>query len=240
MTFFLAILAGLVGAVLGWTAAAAAAILIAGAMGVSDFEGGRAMLAIWGIGPFGGIAGLLAGIMLTLHRRGVAGRGVAWRTPLVIGAIGLLIAGGIWLKLATNPVLNPNGIAPRLEFEVRLPPGIAAPVSPSDAKIELHTERNVMPAQLSGPARQGEDGRALLAGSVEVYYRSGWRLLEVTVPGQPTRIFEIKLASSPRNSTRLTSWQRAAFVAEAGPAQPRKAGADEAFEIRYRLNWLSD
>ena len=43
--------------------------------------------------------------------------------------------------------------------------------------------------------------------------------------------------SSPRRSTEMTRWQKADFIAEPGLSQPRKAGPDEAFEIRYRVIW---
>ena len=84
---------------------------------------------------------------------------------------------------------------------------------------------------------RSEDGRSIVTGSVEMYYRSGWRLLEVRVPGQDDRIFQIGLPASPRRSTAFGRWERAHFVAAPGLSQPRKAGPDEAFEIRYRVLW---
>ena len=90
---------------------------------------------------------------------------------------------------------------------------------------------------MSRDAPRTDNGRAVLAGSVELYYRSGWRLLEIRMPGQLDRIFKLNLPASPRRSTEMTRWQKADFVAEPGLSQPRKSGPDEAFEIRYRVIW---
>lgn len=235
MTLLLSLLAGIVGCVIGWAGAAALTLLLGGYFGVSDFEGGRGMLAIWGIGPIGGLIGLVAGIALVLKKRGRFSLGaIAWRLPLVIAGIVALVAAGFWWMHETRPVLNTNGPAPRLAFEVRLPPGLA----PTEGtKAELHTEKNKMPGLIAREAPRTDAGRAVLAGSVELYYRSGWLLLEVRVPGQHDRIFKLNLPSSPRRSTDMTRWQKADFIAEPGLTQPKKAGADEAFEIRYRVIW---
>ena len=235
MTLLLSLLAGIVGAVVGWAAAAALTMLLGGLIGVSDFEGGRGMLAIWGIGPLGGLAGLVAGIVLVLRKHGrFSLGGIAWRLPLVIVAILLLASFGLWWVYETRPVLNTSGPAPQLAFEVRLPPGVAAA---DGVKAELHTEKNKMPGLVSRDVPRTEDGRALLTGSVELYYRSGWRLLEIRMPGQLDRIFKLNLPSSPRRSTDFTRWQKADFIAEPGLSQPRKSGPDEAFEVRYRVLW---
>ena len=104
-------------------------------------------------------------------------------------------------------------------------------------KVELHTEKNKMPASLSRDEARTEASRSIVTGSVEIYYRSGWRLLEVRVPGQDDLLFQIGLPASPRRSTDFGRWERAQFVAAPGLAQPRKATADEPFEIRYRVIW---
>ena len=235
MTYILALIAGIVGAAIGWAAAAAVTLFIGGLMGVSDFEGGRGMLAVWGIGPLGGLAGLLAGIVLVLRRSGGhSAGGIVLRLPLIIAIIVALVTGGLWWSYETRPVLNTNGPAPRLVFEVRLPPGLA---SAEGTKAELHTDKNKMPADLVRTPPRSEEDRSVIAGTVELYFRSSWRLLEVRVPGQDDRIFQLGLPASPRRTTEFGRWERAAFVATPGLSQPRKAGRDEPFEIRYRVIW---
>ena len=69
MTAVLAIIGGLVGGALGWVVAAFAALIIGSAMGVSNFEGQRAMTAVFFFGPIGGLAGIIAGVALVLRLR---------------------------------------------------------------------------------------------------------------------------------------------------------------------------
>lgn len=69
MKAFLVILGGLAGAAIGWVAAAAATMLLGGFFGLTEFEGQRSMTALFGIGPMGGIAGLIAGFWLALWAR---------------------------------------------------------------------------------------------------------------------------------------------------------------------------
>ncbi len=61
MKYALAALAGLVALILGWVAAGFAFLAIGGLIGVSDFEGKRAMLAFFAVGPVGGVVGLVVG-----------------------------------------------------------------------------------------------------------------------------------------------------------------------------------
>jgi hypothetical protein len=153
----------------------------------------------------------------------------------VVAAIAIAAAGGLWWMYETRPVLNDDGPAPQLAFEVRLPPGLA-PSADREVRVELHTERNRMPGRIAERPARTEDGRAVLAGDVEVTFRSGWRLLELRLAGQADRLFKLDLPASPRRTTAFGRWERAQYVADPD-AQPRDAGPDEGFEIRYRMIW---
>jgi hypothetical protein len=234
MTYLLAVVGGILGGALGWIAAAAITLLIAGALGVSDFEGGRAMQAIWGAGPIGGLVGLIAGIWLVLRLRSgrtTPGR-MAGRIGLVVVGVGALTGSVLAYFYATQPVLNPNGIAPRLVFEIRLPVGD----TPDALKVELHTQKNVMPADLEHGKRV-DGGRPIIAGSVELYYRSAWRNLVLKTSDGVDRIFMLKLAPSPGHARDLGAWEHLAFTAGPGPSEPVRATADDHFDVRYRVAW---
>ncbi len=69
MRYVIAVLAALLGLVAGWAAAAFAFLGIGGLIGVSDFEGQRAMLAFFAVGPVGGLIGFIAGLWAALRRR---------------------------------------------------------------------------------------------------------------------------------------------------------------------------
>ena len=69
MKYVIAALAGVFGLALGWIVAAFGFLIIGGMVGVSDFEGQRAMLAFFAVGPVGGVVGLIAGIWAALKFR---------------------------------------------------------------------------------------------------------------------------------------------------------------------------
>lgn len=62
------LLLGLFGAILGWFAAAALTMLLGGAFGLTEFEGEKSMTAVFGVGPLGGLIGLIAGCWIGLKR----------------------------------------------------------------------------------------------------------------------------------------------------------------------------
>ncbi len=51
MRYVLAVLIGIVGLIFGWLVAAFGTLVLGSAFGLSDFEGARAMLAFFAIGP---------------------------------------------------------------------------------------------------------------------------------------------------------------------------------------------
>lgn len=62
MRYVLAFLGGIVGLILGWLAAAFGTLVLGRAFGLNDFEGERAMVAFFAVGPVGGLIGLILGI----------------------------------------------------------------------------------------------------------------------------------------------------------------------------------
>lgn len=68
MKYAVAVLGGLAGLVLGWLVAAFGTLLLGSAFGLKDFEGERAMVAFFAIGPIGGVIGLMLGIWLSVRR----------------------------------------------------------------------------------------------------------------------------------------------------------------------------
>lgn len=235
MTYIFAIMGGLAGAALGWTLTAAAALAISGYMGVSDFEGARAMGAIWGIGPIGGLVGLVAGVWLVLRYRGghKGFKALAVRLPFVIASIAGLVAATFGALYWMRPILNDNGPAPQLAFEIRLPPGEAPP---ADAAVTLFTERNSMPGTIDAGTAHRDGDRPVLTGTVELYYRSSWRLLELKAAGLPEHLFVLRLAARPGNDAEFRDWEHVSNVGN-DTDRPRKATDADAYDIRYRVVW---
>ena len=203
MTYLLAFLAALVGAALGFALGAAAAGLAAPFLGITSFEGASGYFAVFIGGPIGGLAGLVLGALLVLRRAGHRGAAVGGRVALVFaGVVGLAAAGmaAFWLM---RPLVNANGPAPRLVFEIRLPPGVAVAAPRDRDTVELQTSKNRMPASLA-PGRV-DDGRDVVVGSVELYYRTWQRMLVLRLPDKTDVLFELSLGLTPDHTRTFTA-----------------------------------
>ena len=159
MTYVLAALGGLACAALGAFVGALVAGAITALVGVSDFEGARGMVIVWLGGPIGGIAGLIIGLWLVLRSYGgYRGFGaIAARSAGIIVALVVLTAGGIMLRLATDPTLNRNAAKPQLVFEM------LADGNDASARASRHRGRaQHRPQHHAGPAaaRSRADWRA--------------------------------------------------------------------------------
>ncbi|MGE3229253.1 MAG: hypothetical protein AB7J30_07435 [Hyphomicrobium sp.] len=71
MTALVTLLRALAGGIIGWILAAALTMWLGGYFGLSDFEGERDMTAAFGIGPMGGLIGVIVGLWLSPWRRRV-------------------------------------------------------------------------------------------------------------------------------------------------------------------------
>lgn len=235
MTFGLAVLGGILGAAIGWAAAAFLTLAVSGYFGVSDFEGARAMGAFFGFGPIGGIVGLFSGVLLVLAKRGgsLRLREIAWKLPAVIAVIAGIVAVAFWVAYEQRPYLNSNGAAPKLVFEIRLPPG---PVS-AGLSASLNTEKNFMPAELSESAIRMEGDRPVISGSVEMHYRSSWRLLSLKTPDGADQLFRLNLPARPDHEKEFRAFEPVANVGEPGQPSARAATAKDLYDIRYRVVW---
>lgn len=233
MVYLGAVLAGVVGAVLGWGVTSVIALWIAGLCGMSDFEGGRGMFAFLAVGPLGGIAGMIAAAWLVLRRRlGPRPRGgILLRVIAVLAGIAALVAAGIWLRLASIDTYT-DRLPPRLEFEVRVPAAMASP--PATVAVALDTDKNVADALLGEAWRDDGDAR-ILAGTVALDFKTTWRLLVVSLPGQPRRLFRLRLARDPAPTDAPGEWQPPDFIDAAGAAHPQRASAGDPVVVRYRV-----
>ena len=122
VTYGLAAIGGLVGAILFWLSTGVVADFLLGLSGMSAREGGRAMVAFFAIGPFGALLGFGLGVWLVLHQRG-AHRSIAAFAGAIVTAIALVAAtygAVIGFYALTDDVLVRNGPPPQLLFELRL------------------------------------------------------------------------------------------------------------------------
>lgn len=233
MIYLLAFLAGIVAAVVGWFVTGAVAVVVAGWYGMSDFEGGRGMFAFLGVGPIGGLICMLAAIWIVLRvGQGAAplGRSLA-QVAGILGAIALAVGAAIAIRLATLDVYT-NSLPPTLEFEIRVP-AVMATVNPSQLSVELHTAKNVGVGSLSDHWQPAEDGKMMLAGNVEMAFKTSGRFLVLKMPEQPVRLFRLPFSRDPASMPSFGGWTRPRFI-DAGE-QPVDAPEDDPVEARYRV-----
>jgi hypothetical protein len=234
VTFGLAFLGGIVGAVFGWIVTGFAADALLAVTGMSDINGGRAMVAFFTFAPFGAIAGLILGVWLVLRRR-TGNRsfahlaGYSALVVLLCAGVGAAYVGYLYLS---DDVLVRNGPPPVLKFELRFPANATLPDKLEGVKIDLETDKNTMPGIWESEAK-AEDGRIIASGSVEVYFRASQRFIVLRMPGQPDRLFKLNLASNPKASPEYGSWQALDFVDHDPNGEIRQARPDEGYEIRY-------
>ena len=97
-----------------------------------------------------------------------------------------------------------------------MPPGSVRGIA-----IELQTDINSMPGEPRFNQFRRDGDRPVIAGDVELAFRTAHRQVEVKVKGQPDRLYAIGLSA------------KAPHASEFGPWQPNTDGS----EIRYRAKW---
>ena len=100
--------------------------------------------------------------------------------------------------------------------------------------VNLETDKNTMPASLT--ETRTEDGRPVIAGQVDLYFRTSSRTIVLSIPGEPDRLFTLRLPSNPPASAEFGPWQAVDYVADQPGQGLRKAGEGDVYDIRYRVH----
>ena len=185
------------------------------------------LLALFLYSPMGAIGGaVLASWLVTRPGKHASNGNVARNTLKSLGVVAMLCVaiGGTYLIYAyatATPWLNPNAANPLLVFEVRLPPGVTVPTAPRSIAIELQTDINTMPAELTPAGFRRDGDQAVITGEVELAFRTSQRQLAVEIEGQPNRIYPIGLSARAPHTPEFGTWR---------PLPDRS-------EIRYRAKW---
>ena len=216
---------GVVGAVIGFVATLLLLELIGFGNWADPIMSGALALLLFA--PCGAIAGLLLGTALARRLRGGRDSEGLFHSSMKASAvlIALCAATGasyyIYAITTATPWLNPNAPNPLLVFEVRLPAGTALPGSTSDIAAELQTDLNTMPGELQPDQFRSDGEKPVIAGYVELAFRTAYRQLEIRIKGQPDRLYLVGLPAKAPHTPEFGPWQ---------------ANADGS-EIRYRARW---
>lgn len=224
-----AALAGLLGAAAGFGIGLVLGGLLASALSIPSFEGAAGYFTVLMALICGSIGFISAGAFALRYQghRGLVA--VAWRLGAIIAVLGTLATAAMMYRLAT--VEHFSGASPRMNFEIRLPAGMAAPdLKRIDAEMQAGSQRSG--ATFREPRQ--ENGRIIIPGVIPLYTRTAQRMLVVSLPATPKLLFSIRLDATPKPAKEFGAWQRVNFVDDGkADSQPRKPRADEDFDIRY-------
>jgi hypothetical protein len=234
MTHVLALLAGIAGAAAGFLFGLVAGGILSCVLGLSGFEGGAGFFAV-AIGIGTGFIGLILGIVVVLRKRGRYRRfgAVVGHTAAILLAMGGLATAGVFARLAM--VEHYDGASPQLHFEIRLPANAAIPERKA-VEIELNTDKNATGAVLADTWLRRDGDRPVIAGMIPLYLKTSQRIVVLSLPGEPKRLFTLSLSRTPKPAPNFGDWRRVDFIDDprdsAGPQQP---GKKDDFEIRIRV-----
>lgn len=233
MRFIIGFLSGVLGTLAGWFGLAMLVISLSG----HDQDGGIAMGAFFNIGPIGGVAGFIAGVLLYVKfgikreppaaEAGAPGAPPPARTrvsrpfAIVVVAIVAGLAWWGWYELIRSPYLSHGFMT--LEMQFRLPAGMALPADPAAVRITVQEGGQYLEPAL-GPSWHGTDeGRRVILAHVSLSMKTGRRSVTLALPGVAEQSWPLGLSSDPDPMPGFTDWK----LSDGRPTP--------AIEMNYRL-----
>ena len=217
---------GVVGAVVGFVATLLMLELVGFGNRADPITSG--ILALLVIAPLGAIAGLVLGTTLARRLRGGENTGRLLRNSLKALAVRRSRSAS---RPAPPTMSTPS--RPRRPGSIRMPPTrfsslrFACPPERHCRILPVTSPSNCRPTSTRMPGEprfnqfRSDGDRPVIAGDVELAFRTAHRQLEIKVNGQPDRLYLIGLSA------------KAPHASELGPWQPNIDGS----EIRYRARW---
>ena len=209
--------------------------MIGDSTGLFADDGADGTLGMLTSGLAGVAAALAVAIVLTVYfrsgyrsRRDVVRHGLA--ATLALALLAFVVSD---MRHAALAYLGINAAKPAVEFEIRLPRGVASDIT--DSQIELHTDRNQTLAQMLGAPASDGAGHSVLRGSVRLDYRTNDRTVILNLPGQAQCEFRLRLAAAPSHSDQFGPWHLADRVASPNGGEETRSEQNDVFAIRYRV-----
>jgi hypothetical protein len=243
MRIVLGFLSGFVGMLGGWFGLALLVIALAG----GDRDGGIAMGAFFGIGPFGALVGFGVGVWLFVKFGLVAPSAPPVAAPSAEPAsapspqaaaaparrpisrpfaiVVLAIVGGLawwaWYEFIRSPYLTHGYMTLALQF--KLPENMAPPAEAKDVQVLLDEGGQLWPGYVNEGGWRGHQGsRIVILANATMTYKASRRTITLTMPGIPPQSWPLDLASDPDPTPDYTEWL---------PSRD----APNAIELNYRL-----
>lgn len=171
------------------------------------------------VSGFGGIGGTILGTHIGRLLAGPEATGSSLKSLAVV--FGLVVIGvgsyAVYSFATATPWLKPGNIV--LRYEIRLPPGSTAETA-RVAEIDLETGQNSMPFSYHRKKKVIEGDPPVIAGEVDLAFRTADRRLDLKIRDQPVQTFVLKIPPAAPHS-QFSGWQK------------HSAGG----EARYRVVW---
>jgi hypothetical protein len=177
-----------------------------------------------------GAAGILMTVRYHAGHRAFAASAV--RGAIALAVIVLVVPGALGLSRRLDTAYETIARAPTIFFNLRLPAHVPAPASKDGITIELQTEHGRQPGRLFDREWiDREDDHPVLKGFFDHKEPARQRLVVLSLPGEPKRVFDLRLARIPTSERSYGPWQKVDFIEDGGTR--RDAGAADDFAIRF-------
>jgi hypothetical protein len=189
--------------------------------------------------PLGALgAGLAAAALSLQYPTGSPARSrlhtATWIAPLLV-----VLGGWLFETARTWDDLMPGGRSAWVRYEVKLPPGTAAPAE-AEVLAEFHTDKETRKQSFPGHDLEVERlaGQPVIRGSFETYKTARRRSIRLRIGDGPIYVFELKLLPSRPDrgyAKSYSDWHGAEQVQD-GDKGHRSPRPDEELEIRYQMD----
>ncbi len=204
---------------------------------VSNMEGGRGMFVVFIFGPLGFIVGFLCGLITALITPWSGGVGFLKTQGVALGVtagLAVVVSGLAWLGVDHPPTLNGRPLV--LEFELKIPPGLALPSPPNEDSIRASLYANNRDNRYATIDINGitvRDGMTIIPGKAGLGSRSANRDLLAYIGNEPgaSQFMHLQLPSNP--GTDYENWSDWIVAKERADLTP--IPEPERMAVRYRV-----
>lgn len=221
----------LVFAAIGFVLGLALGLTIGPFFGFPDMEGSAAIFAVLLAGPVGAVIGALGGVDLTRRYKDAHQHKKILTTALY--AIAALLVGSTLISLTMSGGQLSQS-ASTIAYEIRLPPGMAAPARKADVSVTLRSAKDNRKAEMyDGLWLRDDNGRAVVRGRIEFYDVARDRVIAMRIADGPVALFKLRIPARPKSDPgSYRDWHLVHQIQD-GSGSPRAPRPDETFEIRY-------
>lgn len=184
--------------------------------------------------PLTTLVALLLAVWLTLrfhagHRGFVS---IAGRGAIVLLVTAVAASSTLGASRRLDDAYEAITRAPLIFFNVRLPADAPTPASREGITVEMRSEHGVRAGRLYDREwLDREDDRAILKGVFDHKETARQRLVVLSLPGEPKRVFDLRLPRVPTSERTYGKWQNVDFIEDGGARRP--ANATDDFAIRF-------